>query len=203
MALSFPKKAKTIFRNILSNRNICIIGIDGTGKTSITKELVKILPEGTKVQYMGHKQNRFDLGHAKNNNVVSSFKILTSRLLEMWTNVMCHWPNEHIVIYDRYAWDRYIHQRGLTLFITKTLFKTLFPRPKYIFYLHCPVEVSLERKDDILDPEEFRLMKEKFDTEYLGSRSITAINTNENDLRTTIDIMKNALPRNYIIEINP
>ncbi len=201
MGIRISGKCNNVIRNLLTNKNICIIGVDGTGKTCITNELRRILREGTTIQYMGHKKNRFDIDYNIDKHAISRFIILITRLVEMWYKVVNHWPNENIIIYDRYAWDRYINQRGFTRIITKMLFKTFFPKPKYIFYLYCPFNVSLGRKDDITDPVEFKRVKENYDAEFLCAKSVIAINTEGRDIESTIDIIIKRLPENYLSPI--
>jgi thymidylate kinase len=194
------KKSKNIIKNSLANNNICIMGIDGTGKTSITCQLKKLL--GAEIQYMGYKnnitlsaRNRFETGrHISVKGPLSKTINFVIWLIEMWYRVIRHWPDEKIVIYDRYAWDRYIFHQGFARVVSIIFFKLLYPRPKYVFYLYCPIDISIARKGDIKNIEEFIRLKAKYDKEFLKSKSVIAVNTQESTLDSALSAIIKSLP---------
>ncbi|WP_303860931.1 hypothetical protein [Alkalibaculum bacchi] len=168
-------------------------------------KLQESLGKKSQIQYMGPRDHITWIGHKRFNNknqnkkstIISKFLNLSAAYIEMWYRVIRHWSKDYIVIYDRYVWEIYDNSAGFTKFIGKIFFKYLFQKPKYIFYLHCPMHESIDRKDDILDIEEFKAMKENFDKAYLNSGSIIAINTFKNDLNLTVEKITNSLSKDF------
>src|SRR5699024_448245 len=128
------------------------------------------------------------------NHAFSKLMNLFVLYIEMWSRVLPNWYKDQVIIYDRYVWDRVVNadddfkKKLLVLF-----FNHLFPKPRYVFYLYCPIAVSLERKDDIPDLKAFTQMKQRYDKKYLENPSVIAIDTAENDIHTTLQMIVNAL----------
>jgi thymidylate kinase len=194
---------RNIIKNIFADNNICILGIDGTGKTSITNELKRILGENAEIQYMGSKdyitglaQKRLDLENGSK-HAASRMINLIAALIEIWYRVIRHWPSSKTIIYDRYAWERYIFLYGIERTFGKILYRALFPKPRHVFYLYCPAELSFSRKSDILDKKEFIERKKCYDTEFMGDKHITAINTAVNSMDSIVHIISNAYMKKH------
>ena len=205
-AVRVKNKVSALFQNIFSNNNICVLGVDGAGKTSTIDELNNVLGARTQIQYMGFRDHITRLAKKRLNDkpvkkmsgILSKAVKLTAAYFEMWYRIIIHWTKDYKVIYDRYAWEIYINSRGFVRIVNTVFFKYLFPKPKHIFYLYCPTEESLNRKDDILNKEDFAAMKARFDREYINSRHVISIDTSKNSLEQTLDIIIENLPKDYV-----
>lgn len=193
---------KNIAKNLSRNKNICVIGVDGSGKSSIVNNLKGFLSEECEIQYMGTRDHlskiakkRFSYGREqrKNKNIVSkivnSVVNITILLIEMWYRVIRHWTESKIVIYDRYTWDIYLSSYGIKKTIMKLLFKVFFPKPEFVFYLYCPLEVSLKRKDDIVDIDLFKRTKQSYDKEYINSSKVISLDSSVFNIEEITDII--------------
>jgi thymidylate kinase len=89
--------------------------------------------------------------------------------------------------------------KGVKRTITKLFLKTLFPKPKYVFYLYCPVEISLSRKNDIESIVEFRDTKKEYDLNFMHSKKIISIDTGSTDLAALMEQILKALPEDLMI----
>lgn len=175
----------------MSNRSICILGVDGSGKSTTTLELNKILGNKSIIQYMGFKE--YELHFVKKHflkNKSSNFynlKSIVYMYFEMWKRYFKNRFSNNLIIYDRFPWEAVINNKGIAKFLYFIEFKILFPRPKKLYYLHCLLETSLSRKDDIPDKNKFLIMKNNFDKAYLNKKKIKAFSTDE---KTTEEIVQ-------------
>lgn len=180
-------------RDIFFNKNICILGVDGAGKSSVIKELETKLNFPVEVQYMGSRDyltsNMINIesldAKKKNNSIFNIFSLL----VEMWFRVVRHWGKGKVIIYDRYFWDRYLALEGSKRIIGKILFRYLYPKPKYLVYLYCDIGTSLGRKNDIEDIDLFKLTKEQFDNEFRRDKNILCIDTGLYNIPDVVNII--------------
>ncbi len=181
---NFFTKIRKIIKKIwrrLSKKSICIIGVDGTGKTTTIENIQKILTDKAIVQYMGYKNfktkkaKRYFSSNKK--GFVHQLRIFFILYYEMlYRYFECRFSNK-IVLFDRYVDEIFINRNKFSKLVYKILFKYMFPRPKIIYYLYCSSESSLSRKDDIEDKDKFKLMKKRFDKELLNNKKCKCINT--------------------------
>ena len=205
--LDMMARLRNIFYNIFSSRSICILGVDGTGKTSVTIALKKYLGQNSIIQYMGlhsyltgYARSRYNAGNYKHSHV-SAIINFTALYLEMWFRVICHWKGRKIIIYDRYAWEIMFNYKGIKRALAKLLFKTLFPRPKLVLYLYCTIEVSLSRKTDIIDIAEFKGIKQEYDREFMHCPGIIPIDTGSTDVHALLEQIIKILPKKLLENI--
>lgn len=201
-------KCKNILINLFVNKSICILGVDGTGKSSATAALKKYIGQTAEIQYMGlhsyltrYARMRYGMGNQSKGRF-SVLKNFIALYIEMWYRIIRHWPHPKIIIYDRYTWEFIIPLKGIKKIAAKLLYKTFFPKPRYAFYLYCPVEVSLSRKNDIDDVAGFIDMKNSYDAAFLNSRKIISIDTSINDINDVIKKISSSLPSHYNCHIN-
>jgi len=167
---------------------IAIIGIDGSGKSTITNKISKILTKG------GFKNSRVYFGRTKKNILPLDFlrkkyhnykpslntsskikevglkkKIIYSIaaiaisfdfLLRYFINIF---PNraifKRIVISDRYSSDIFII-KNLSLRFKKLLY-FFMPKASKIYYLDCPIDL-LQKRNPEHNSEDLKLQKEVF-----------------------------------------
>ena len=179
-------KIKNIFKNIIrrmSNNTICIVGVDGAGKSTLVNELGELLQQHTKIQYMGFKDYELSFVREhfinKRNNVFSKIKSYIYIYIEMWYRYLKNRFSHSTVLYDRYVDEAYINSKGIKKFLYTIMYKFLFPRPRKIFYLYCSTDTSFKRKDDILDKKAFIEMKNKFDKRFLNDKNIIHLSSDQ------------------------
>jgi len=146
---------------------ICFLGMDGSGKTTITNEIIKILNENkirNKLIYTGRGKlnilpiQKVGLAYKKKEETIfkkpSARKTILYTLaspvfafdlfLRYWAQI---WParkKRNIVIADRYATDLLL-MANVPFWIRKCLY-SLFPKPTMIIYLYNTPEVLHKRK---------------------------------------------------------
>ena len=187
-------------------KSVCIVGIDGTGKSSAVKNLQKKIGKGKAViQYMGAKQWESNLGvkYFVKKNYKGPLKPLiwvVSYIYEMYYRYYKHQSEGKIVIFDRYAYEHALFRdnvergfKGIIFnFIFKCAFLWFYPNPNKTFYLFCPLDVSLGRKSDITTEEEISNLKRNkliLDNFYKKRKDVILIDTtkiNEDQVVTSI-----------------
>lgn len=161
-----------------TNNTIAILGVDGSGKSTAVENLLKVYGKKCSITYMGF--TRFEdpiieqLEGKRNAFLLMELRIY----LCFWKRYISGCKTGDIVIFDRYVHEIFINA-GSTFF-QKTrafIYKHFFPMPSKMVYLYCPVEESLRRKSDIVNPEVFVLMKQRFDDFFLGRKDILCLDT--------------------------
>jgi len=168
---------------------VAIIGVDGGGKSTTISQLQKMYPDST-VQYMGFRVNSYESYYAKNwisyehkNGIYQKIKKhLKNYFAFVYEGYYRYWKAVHsgssIVFFDRYYWEKYDEVTWpLDRFVYFIFCKLLYPKPNLVFYVHCPIEESLRRKDDIDDVEGFIRTKKKWDSIYLNKKGVVALDT--------------------------
>lgn len=193
-------------------KSTCIVGVDGTGKSSTIEQLKERLgEENVVVQYMGARMWETKLaqkyiGTEGRENLFRSIMIVTAFPMEMFHRVYKHRGTNKIVIFDRYVYEQIVVRKakggGLFNKIVTSIYSILFNRVMYkpglTAYLKCPIETSLARKNDIQTREELDNLKrnkcvlDKYYTECKGTIVIDTSETSQNDVVNTIlKAMKN------------
>lgn len=197
--------------------SVTVLGVDGTGKSSIISVLDDSFGKDSHVCYMGFRsyETKFaqqmmkprnqstETGkqcgtanenvniYANNSSLINSVKEILKqpirwvRWYALYREMKFRYnraikTNAPIVIFDRYSWEANDNARDWKERIpTYLFFRLFFPNPDMTIYLHCPAEISLQRKDDILDAKQFEAMKARFDKRYLNEKSL-CIDTHAN-----------------------
>ena len=189
--LALPRLIRKIYIKIVShltNRKykIALIGVDGSGKSSALKKLESYYGINAHTQYFGFRdfQTRWAMKYCSDNcNIKNKYLINILRVIsvyiEMWYRYfMAIRTKKRLLFFDRYAWEAADNATVPVLkFINGLLFYKLFPSVDVIVYLHCPVEVSLLRKNDIEDIDSFIVMKKRFDKRYMNLSKCVLIDT--------------------------
>lgn len=160
-------------------RTVAILGMDGSGKSSTLTLLKQHFGDRAHIQYMGFKDFQTDgakqwkpieTGNAvyrKFRNIFSFLSTYRAEMLYRYRKAVAD-DQAELIFFDRYAWDSYESEFDPLMRVLMFLwFKVSFPRPDLVIYLHCPKDVSLERRNDIEDVALFAKKKERMDALYL------------------------------------
>ncbi|WP_050614502.1 nucleotidyltransferase family protein [Bacillus testis] len=207
VALTFNNKLRIIsriakVRNAFSKKSICLIGVDGSGKSTTVEKLNELMGEKVTVQYIGFRNYEGKWASKYNTHVpkgvIPNLICTIIVYFEMWKRYLKNRFNpQQIVLFDRFVNESYINTTGLRKIIAELLYRYLFPRPRKIYYLHCDVTTSLARKNDILDKYQFENMKRKFDSQFLEKPDVKTYNSD----KMTSDEIAKAIYNDLIKEI--
>lgn len=179
-------------------KTVALIGVDGTGKSTIINRLKELFGDEAITMYMGSV--RFEdpkieeLAKKPCLSFIESVKYLFLVNKCFWGRYRGAVKTNKIVLFDRYVHERYLNATGKRKLINLVLYKYLFPRTSCIIYLYCSAETSLKRKDDIPDAEVFHAMKKRFDSCFLNSNDCLCLDT---DTKSVDEITNESY--NYII----
>lgn len=165
------------------SNNIAVLGVDGTGKSTVLSSLKEKLGDKCVLQYMGYRSfNNKRIGELQkkaNKNVYENVTLIISIYLDFRGRVKKAKKTKKIVIYDRYVHEIYINSLGKSRFLYKLLYKYLFPQPKALVYLYCNADTSFARKDDIIDKQAFIDMKKRFDSSFMNKKNVLSLSSDE------------------------
>lgn len=188
--------------NRIPRKSIALIGVDGSGKSTTVHALQELLGNKCCVQYMGFREMETFWGkeyYASGKRFRFKFMPFLGIYLEMWHRYLKHrFDNYKLIFYDRFPWEAYDNGFGKYKVAYFILFKLLFPRPKKVYYLHCSVNTSFKRKDDIIDKMLFINMKMRFDKKYKDKRAILSFDTDEFTTEEIVNyICKDIMDNNF------
>lgn len=182
-------------------KSVCVVGVDGTGKSSTINMLRDALgADNVIIQYMGARlwETKIAKKYIESNKPESFFRsimIVIAYPIEMFHRVKKHRKTHKIVIFDRYVDEQVIirkAEKGGVLHKAVTclygiLFKYLLYKPTIVFYLNCPIEISITRKTDIqteYDKDRLKKNKELLDDYYnkVGAHIIDTSNANQSEV---------------------
>lgn len=188
----------------MKKKTIAIIGVDGTGKSTVIDNVSLRLGDNCIVKYMGSRSYEdVELEQLLTKKRMSKIELLRS----IWLQYRCFWTRYNdavrsgkIALFDRYIHEIYLNSNGVFKVIYTILYKYLYPRPSSIIYLHCSANESLRRKDDIPNPDVFRAMKSRFDNYFLGNKSCFCLNSEEHSPQELADLVYNYIVWHYGIK---
>lgn len=167
------------------NKTLAIIGVDGTGKSSVIKALENEYGDKCIITYMGYRS--FEDPKIEELQNIPSSSIITKivkYIYVVFLTYKCYLNRYKLsvktgryVIFDRYVHEIYINAHGVMKLVYTLLYKYLYPNPSKIVYLYCPVDESLKRKDDITDIMLFKNMKERFDKKFLHNKKCLCLDS--------------------------
>lgn len=166
---------------------IALLGVDGCGKSTALASLRNYYVDKSFTQYFGFRDYKTSFakrmhssskGHILNRYVYNILDVL-SVYFEMWTRYLeAKRSGKMVLLFDRFVWEAADNSSKVLEKALKTLlFKWLFPGVDILIYLHCPVETSLSRKNDITDVDHFMIMKKRFDKLYMRYPNSLSIDT--------------------------
>lgn len=191
----------------MNYKSVCIVGVDGTGKTSTVEMLSSSLgAERTVVQYMGARQWETPMAkkYVENNSahgMLNTIRWLYAYIHEMYYRANKYRNEKKLVIFDRYAYEHVVSREqldlgwkgNLVLAILRFFLVEMFPKPNLTFYLICPIDISIKRKADITSQDEVDALKNDkriLDSLYIGKQDVEVIDTNINSQSEVLEIMK-------------
>ncbi|WP_159443113.1 hypothetical protein [Succinivibrio dextrinosolvens] len=187
-------------------KSICVVGVDGTGKSTVVRLLhTQFFPKSI-VQYMGQKEWETKLARYifdENNSIANKFikKILKpiAVIYDLRHRVYKYKTFNEIIIFDRYADEQILQYEkyGKSIFnrpaewLYNIFFKTFMYNPTLTVYLQCSIDTSLCRKNDInTDDEINRLKKSKMIMDkYYTKKSDLIIDTEMNSAEQVANII--------------
>lgn len=192
-------------------KSICILGVDGTGKSSLVKKIVETIGhDKAVVQYMGSKQweTKMAIYYHKpgKKTMIRSLLCSLSVIFDMYYRVYKHVFKNKVIVFDRYVDELFINlemEEGRARSRMKKkmysfFFGKFFYRPSVTFYLTCPADISISRKDDIVTREDAAKLidrKNIYDHFYKRKPSVITIDTGKNDLKQTLCTVMSAIDK--------
>lgn len=164
-------------------QTFAIIGVDGSGKSTLISQLGQRFGEKAMTQYMGSvrfEDERIEIIKNKQSlSVYDSIRLYFLIYKCFWDRYKTATKSNKLVLFDRYVDERYINAKGKYRFLNVILYKYFFPKPSHIIYLHCSAETSFNRKSDIPDKSAFIAMKERFDEFYMKGKSNLCLSSDD------------------------
>ena len=164
---------------------LSLMGVDGSGKTTLAKELNKILIKSRYLHlkpYILFKDKRTTIKNPHSNKK-SSFIFSLTRLLSWLISYKIFFfknKNFNFLILDRYAHDILIdplrYKHNLPNILTKFLL-SLFPAPDLWIFLNPSLKIILSRKKE-LPIYELRRQIKKYKIFFSKSKNVLRLNTN-------------------------
>lgn len=163
--------------------NIAVLGVDGSGKSTVLSALKEIIGEDCLLVYMGYRDFSNKkitlLSNKPHKNIFERIQFICGVYSDLKKRIKDSNKFHGTVIYDRYVHEIYINATGFSKYIYTILYKYFFPRPQHIVYLHCKAETSFSRKDDIQDKEQFIRMKQRFDFALLNKENVLTLSSDD------------------------
>ncbi len=174
---------------------VTVLGPDGTGKTTLAKELAKKLENFEYIYFGYNKENRsyrfFEkfIKSDKNNPIFKALRKPMVFINDLYYYSLAKRKN---IISDRCPVDNYIATkiRGSKMQYYYGFLAMISPNPDYVFLLEGDSKVIYKRKEEIsINKIELTI---KFYKAYLRKKGIknTCIDTTKNDIDQTILIAK-------------
>lgn len=183
-------------------KTIAILGMDGTGKSTILKEFSDKQQSIYSTQYMGMKE--WETKIAKLKYEKNKFRYLPG-IGVIWIELIFRYFKSSLkrkkIIFDRYPLEMQNDFKGLKKIMFKIFLVYLFPRPDKIIYLKCSVKTSLSRKDDIDNVDEFRIRKNNLEKKIILKLKCLEIDTEKNNIENVLKIMINYIEDRNLNEI--
>jgi thymidylate kinase len=184
---------------------IAIIGIDGTGKSTSINQIKKYYGNKVETQYFGFRDYKTRFAKKQTQEckrkiqIISPIMTLLSLYMEMlYRYISVIKKRAPLNVFDRYVWEAGDNTPNMAAKILyKLFFKVLFPRVDGVIYLYCPLDTSLNRKDDIDNIEKFTEMKQRYDYNYLQKKKVLAIDTST---KCTSDVLGEVI--SYVFKLS-
>lgn len=190
------------FLSRIRRNDFCIIGVDGSGKSSTISNLNKIFSDKIIVQYMGFKnyENLYIKNKIENkkNSILNKIYILILQWFDLIYRYNKNRFSKKVILFDRYPDEAIINFSCFAKAVAFFQYKIFFPHPKHIYYLYCSEETSFLRKDDINNKNDFIQKKKKFDRKYLNDKKVISISTDNLSEKEVVNLIINDFNEKYL-----
>lgn len=148
---------------------ICVLGVDGSGKSTIIQAITGQLDSRVKGHEVIHLKPRKRQpstvtvtscpdphAHPPRNNLTSTLKLFSWVFLYHWRKWVHGHSNSTLIIWDRYIYDTLADPLRYRIKLPNQalkLFSYLAPRPEGVIILDVPPEVAYARKQEVALPE--------------------------------------------------
>lgn len=163
----------------MRRKTIAILGVDGSGKSTVVSNLQKVFGDECIITYMGYKDFEDPKIEELKGRRFSTFLVMCRIYRCFWHRYINAVRANKIAIFDRYVHEIFLNANNSRKWLNTLLYKYLFPKPSITVYLYCPVKESLKRKNDIPDVEVFTIMKERFDAYLINRKNVLCLDTGE------------------------
>lgn len=187
-------------------KSICIVGMDGTGKSSIVNSIKERLQmeHNVRIQYMGCRN--WEMSFLKDDRNSAIQRLLLP--FEMYYRI-----EKYNNYYDLLVFDRYIDEQLITLKVNGTykdwilycyyfIMYLPFRKPDLNIYLCCDVETSISRKNDITSEQvsHFKEVKKNMDLHYNNKKNTLVLKTDEISLEEEFQLIFSELKKRNIVQ---
>lgn len=182
---------------------VTILGPDGTGKTTLAKELANNL-DGFEYVYFGYNKENRSYKYFENfiKSDLSNYFSRTIRKLLIFFNDLQNYnvAKKKNIISDRCPIDKLIGSkiRGSRLRYLYGLLTAIFPHPDYVFLLEGDIDVIYKRKEEI--PHRSIELTIKYYKDFLKEKKIenSIIDTTKNNVDETLKIALKLMNTKFI-----
>ena len=178
-----------LWRHRTKQTAVALIGVDGTGKSTLLDSLKEYYGDRAFVQYMGFRSYVSENAGKWADRSAPRSRIPGVNLFRSWGAFYKDMKIRYdaavksgrpLVLFDRYPWEAFDNAKNAPVkAVTWVCFRLLFPRPDHVIYLTCPAEESLARKSDISDQAKFVQMKNRFDRKYGNRKNTLVLDTSQ------------------------
>ena len=183
-------------------KTVALIGVDGTGKSTLLKNLQNRYGDKAVTMYMGcvrFEDKRIEeLLSRKHLTRLDYLKIIYLKYKCFWYRYRKATKTGKLVLFDRYIHEIILNCGGWKQkFLFTLLYRYLFPQPEFVIYLYCSVNTSFQRKDDIVDKAKFASMKKKFDNYFLENTKCYCLDSDKYNIEQLTEYAYNYLKDIY------
>ena len=171
------------------------MGVDGSGKTTLTKKLVKTFKNSKYLHlkpYILFQDKRTTVKNPHNQKQSSPFISLLRLISWLISYKIFLYSKKKIFFFDRYAHDVIIdplrYKHSLSLNLTKFILN-FFPKPDLWIFLNPSLKIIESRKHELSSAESKRQIKD-YILFFKNQKNVLVLNTNVNKKKLVKQIIK-------------
>lgn len=206
MGCTIHPKGQTVFMNPDKFPFIVFSGMDGTGKTTLSRHLTGFLTDRGITYHYIHGQsytvskNSFSMTEDRVKKLKHIFRFGLPLALadNYYTYLNKYRPilRKNILVCDRYFYDKIarlmfydICNKGMA-----KLYLSMLPRPDVIFFLDTPAKTAFDRKKEYTE-KEYELFRKyyKFVADFLGAQQVNTDQDPEQSVKQVINTLPDSI----------